>query len=770
MIAVFKREFKSYFQNVIGWLFLAAVLAVYGIYYFAYNLVQGYPYIYIPLQSVTVILLIGIPILTMRSLSEERRNKTDQLTLTAPISVGKIVVGKYLAMVAVYTIEVVFVIISALILSTFGVLPFGETAVAIFGFWLFGCTYLSIGLLISSLTESMVISAVLTFLVLFLTYMMSGICSLISSSGNIITTILSAFDVYTQFANFLSGVVYLSSIIYFVSVTCLMLFLTCQSIQKRRWSVSRNTVSTSVFSTGFVAVGVVLTVFVNLLGNQIPATINTFDCSYNKYYDISETTEDILADLDTDITMYVYVAESSANSVLDTTLDLYESMSKHITVEYVDPSANPTFYEQYTDTAPTENSVIVVSDLRYKVVDYNDIYETTLDYSTYSYEYSWDAEGELTSAVEYVTLDSDTMPVVYEITGHDEIELGSDFEEALTKANVSLESLELLNEESVPEDASVIIINSPTTDFNEADAQKVIDYLQAGGKAIITSYYASQGLNNFESILAAYGVSPVEGIVAENDSDYYYYAGGQFYVFPTIESTDYTSGLTSSNLLFYLAQGYTYEAPSDDDDEDEDADTTESAEATESAEEDGTEGVTEESTETAEEGTESAEDGTESVEEETTEAEEEETYDITYTELLTTSDTAVSKTDYNNITTSEYEDGDVEGPLVLGLAVEQETSSGETTKLVVIGSATFLYDYYSEMVSGSHVTLFTDIIEEFIGDTELTTVSIASKSISLDYLTVSGTAIGFVGVGIMIVVPLALLAAGVVIWALRRRK
>ena len=746
MIAIFKREFKSYFQNVIGWLFLAAVLAVYGIYYFAYNLVQGYPYIYIPLQSVTVILLIGIPILTMRSLSEERRNKTDQLTLTAPISVGKIVVGKYLAMVAVYTIETLFVVISALILSRFGVLPFGESAVAIFGFWLFGCTYLSIGLLISSLTESMVISAVLTFLVLFLTYMMSGICSLISSSGNIITTFLSAFDVYTHFANFLSGVVYLSSIIYFVSVTCLMLFLTCQSIQKRRWSVSRNSISTGVFSSGFVAVGVVLTVFVNLLGGQIPATINTIDCSYNKYYDISETTEEILADLDTDITMYVYVAESSANSVLDTTLSLYESMSKHITVEYVDPSANPTFYSQYTDTAPTENSVIVVSDLRYRVVDYNDIYETTLDYTTYSYEYSWDAEGELTSAIEYVTLESDSMPVVYEITGHDEIELGSDFEEALTKANVTLEELTLLNEESVPDDASVIIINSPASDFNEADAQKVIDYLEAGGKAIITSYYESQGLTNFESILAAYGITQVDGIVAENDADSYYYAGGQFYVMPTIESTDYTSGLTSSNLLFYLAQAYTYEEPSDD--EEEDADATEAAEeSTESVDEEGTESVDEESTE-----------------------EDETTYDITYTELLTTSDSAVSKTDYNNITTSEYEDGDVEGPLVLGLAVEQETSSGETTKLVVIGSATFLYDYYSEIVSGSHVTLFTNIIEEFIGDTELTTVSIASKSISLDYLTVSGTAIGFVGVGIMIVVPLVLLAAGIVIWALRRRK
>ena len=103
MLAIFKREFKSYFQNVIGWLFVAALLAVYGLYFYVYNLKNGYPYISYDLKGIGFIMMIAVPILTMRSLSDEKKTKTDQLMLTSPVSVGRIVAGKYLAMAAVYT-------------------------------------------------------------------------------------------------------------------------------------------------------------------------------------------------------------------------------------------------------------------------------------------------------------------------------------------------------------------------------------------------------------------------------------------------------------------------------------------------------------------------------------------------------------------------------------------------------------------------------------------------------------------------------------------
>ena len=103
MTAILKREFKSYFQNIIGWLYLAATLALYGLYFFAYNLNFGYAKVSYSINAITFLVLITVPVLTMRSLAEEKKSKTDQLILTAPVSVGKIVLAKYLAMAAVHT-------------------------------------------------------------------------------------------------------------------------------------------------------------------------------------------------------------------------------------------------------------------------------------------------------------------------------------------------------------------------------------------------------------------------------------------------------------------------------------------------------------------------------------------------------------------------------------------------------------------------------------------------------------------------------------------
>ena len=210
-------------------------------------------------------------------------------------------------------------------------------------------------------------------------------------------------------------------------------------------------------------------------------------------------------------------AESKKDAQIDKVLGRYEDLSNHIKVEYVNPSTKPYFYQDYTDSAPAQNSLIVVSGKRSKVIDYYDIYhyESNMDYSSYSYSndlVGFDAEGQLTSAIEYVTMEADELPVIYQITGHDESSIGSDFQSAVEKANMSLSSIELLNEESVPDDASAIIINAPQKDFNEADAQKVIDYLKAGGKAIIVGSYTDADMPNFDSILAAYNVQLTQGV------------------------------------------------------------------------------------------------------------------------------------------------------------------------------------------------------------------------------------------------------------------
>ena len=177
-----------------------------------------------------------IPILSMRILADEKKQKTDQLILTAPVSVGKIVLGKYFAMAAIFLIPVAGMCIFPLFLSRFGTVPMAESYAAILAFALYGLTCMAVGILVSSFTESQVIAAVLSFAILFITYMMQGIESLISQTGNVVTKFLSIFDFQTRFSDMVNGVFDITSVIYFVSVIALLLFLTTQSILKRRWN------------------------------------------------------------------------------------------------------------------------------------------------------------------------------------------------------------------------------------------------------------------------------------------------------------------------------------------------------------------------------------------------------------------------------------------------------------------------------------------------------------------------------------------------------
>ena len=707
MLAIWKREVKSYFQNVIGWLFLAAVFVLYGLYFYAYNLRSGYPYISYALSAIAFIMLIAVPVLTMRSLAEERHSKTDQLILTAPVSVGKIVVGKYLAMVTVFSIDMLLIALTPFLLMRYGTIPLGESYAAVLGFWLYGCTCIAVGIFISSLTESQVIAAVLTFAALFLGYMMDSICSLISQAGNLLTKVLRCYDLYSPLDQFMNGTVDISGMIYYITIIALFLFLTGQAIQKRRWSISSKKIATGVFSTGFIAAAVAVTVVVNLFVAELPTTWTSLDVTANQIYSITDDTKDYLKSLDEDVNIYVLVSDSSKDNTLDETLQRYEAMSSHITVSYVNPAVNPSFAAQYTDSSVTTNSMIVVSGKRSRVIDYNDVYSYSYDYSTYSRNIDgYDAEGQLTSAIEYVTMESSELPVIYEVTGHGETALSGGFSEAVEKANITLSDLTLLTEDAVPEDAQAVIINGPTSDFSEDDADKVIAYINGGGKVLITTDYEHQGLTNFESILSACGMSRVSGIVMENDKSYYY-SNVPYYLLPTVDSCAYTSSVNGGYIFAPYSEGITYG---------------------------------------------------------------EDTDDVTYTALLETTEKAVSKTDAANAKTSEFEDGDIEGPFTIAAAMEKQIDEDTVAKVVVAGCPQLFTDSTDQVVSGNNAKLFNDIISQLAGNETASASVIPTKEYELSAITVDAAAAIAYGMVLMIVIPLALLIAGIVIWVKRRKK
>lgn len=287
MTAVYKKEVKGFLTSMVGYVFIAFLLVVSGIYFTAYHLQGAYPQFAYTLESVLFVFLIAVPILTMRILAEERKQKTDQLLFTAPVTVTQVVVGKYLALVAIFLIPVVVLAFYPLILSQFGTIAYAESYTALLGFFLLGCSFLAIGLYLSSITESQVIAAVLTFLILFVCYVIEGIASffpetadasfymlaalaaiaavliymmigsglialgfavvaegvlivmyIVNSSfyAGLIQKIFDVFDLTGHFTDFASGILNVTDIVYYLSVIGVFLFLAVQSIQKRRWS------------------------------------------------------------------------------------------------------------------------------------------------------------------------------------------------------------------------------------------------------------------------------------------------------------------------------------------------------------------------------------------------------------------------------------------------------------------------------------------------------------------------------------------------------
>lgn len=707
MIAIYKRDLRSFFHSFIGWLFVAATLFMMGIYFTVFNMLAGYPTISYVLQSIVFLFIITIPILTMRSLSEDRKYKTDQLILTAPVSVGRIVMGKYLALVTVLAIPTVVIGLTPLALMQAGEFQIGISYSSLFGFFLYGCLALAIGLFLSSLTDSVVIAAVLTLVVLFLGYIMSGLCSILSSSGTtvfaeIVSKILRCFDMVSRFDMLSSGYFQIEAVAYYITLTAFVLFCTAQSIQKRRYSVSGKGIKLGAYSVATILVMAVLTIAVNLGLNYVPDQYTSFDVTSNKIYTLTDDTKEMLSNLTDDVTIYVLAEEASKDEDLDKTLTQMEGLSDHIKVEYVSPVTNPKFYYNYTSEEPTNNSLIVVGPANSTVVDYNSIYAYEMNYTSYSYEITgYDGEGQLASAIAYVT--TEDIPKFYIIAGHGELGFEETFLNALTKENVTYEELTLYSVDEIPADAQGVIINAPTSDFSEDDADKIIAYLEQGGNAFLLPTFTEESMDNFERILDYYGVSVVDGMIVEGDREYYYQS--PYYLFPEIAYDEVTQRVVDGAVFAPLSRGLSYDEATDG---------------------------------------------------------------VYYTPLLTTSDSSFSKVNVSNVEDYSKSADDIDGPFVISLRAEKTTDQGELSQALIVANESMFTTVADDMVPGYNIKLFGSMISS-LADHE-SSVAIPAKNFEIGNLVFRAQAVYLVGVIAVFILPIGALAAGLIICLSRRKK
>ncbi|MGN1025071.1 MAG: GldG family protein [Faecousia sp.] len=327
--------------------------------------------------------------------------------------------------------------------------------------------------------------------------------------------------------------------------------------KSRRPVSGRQALKGGTYSLAVTAVVLAILIAVNIFASILPSTLTKFDISASKLYSITSNTKVVVNNLQQDVTIYWIVQADKEDAVIENLLGKYESLSSHIDVVKKNPDVFPTFAEQYTDEQVPNNSLIVESGDRSRYVSYNDIYVVDANLYSYSYTTSFDGEGAITSAIDYVV--TEDLPQLYVLEGHGEGELPISFADAIDKENIEVNSLSLLTVDEIPEDADCVAIYAPQSDISEEEAQMLMEYADNGGKLlVIAGPVNGVELTNLNSVLFHYGVEVTEGIVVERDRSYYAF-GYPYVLMPSMNSSDITDSLMEERYypIFPIAQGLT---------------------------------------------------------------------------------------------------------------------------------------------------------------------------------------------------------------------
>lgn len=770
MASIYKKELLSYLRSMIGYAFIAFVLLISGIYFTAFNLNSMMPEISYTLQAMTFVFLIAVPVLTMRTLAEERRQRTDQLLLTAPVSCLEIVAGKYLALVTLLAIPLTVIGFYPWILSCYGEVSVPEACTALAGFFLMGCAFLAVGVWISSLTENQIIAAVLCFLVLFAGYTEKGIASFFPETAYAsflavvaliaaaavwlwrftetafaglvfgaaaeslaallymrmpsfyegrMQKILAVFDLTGPYASFAGGILDLGGVVYDLSVAGWFLFLTVQGMEKRRQGEQPNR---NLLRAGMIFLAGAALTGGNLLFARLPSSVTRFDLSTRKLSVLTDQTKEVLKRIEKDYTFYYLVQDYNEDENISRLLENYAEASGHIRLVRKNPLLDPEFTLAYTDDKVSENSVIIECGEKSTVIGYADMYETEFDYYSYTSSVTgFDAEGQITGAL--TALESGTQAVLYVVNGHGELEMGSTVSGRLEKEKIECRTLGLLTVDAIPADADGLLIHSPSKDLTRAEADLLLEYLKQGGHLIVTVDYVGDPLPNLQSVLEYYGVKTEQGIVMEQDSTRYIQI--PYYILPEVNLSEVSARVYEEEryVLLTAAQGLSMDPE---------------------------------------------------VEREHLNAE----------GILSSSENSFLRTDVEQMASYVKRPEDPSGPFYTGILVSElaggqpaqetpEEAQGQReetawTRLAVYGSSSLLDDSADSVVAGGNSELFLDTAVWILGMGEAESVPV--KPVEPVSLTVPALD-GQLWSGIVIfVIPAATTLCGLTVWIRRRKR
>ena len=461
----------------------------------------------------------------------------------------------------------------------------------------------------------------------------------------------------------------------------------------------KNKMNTKLKKGIFSAVAVVVLIAAVIAVNIFVTSKNyTVDVTANKIYSLSKQTKKILKGLD---------KEASVNSSYAQVWKEYKKNSTKVKFVYKDPDLYPNFTKKYTDSSEevANDSMIIKCGKKYRYVSAN-------DYVSYSYgsDYSYSAdslqlESLTTEAINYVV--SDSTPVIYTLSGHSEQSFDSSVTSSFEGDNYSVKTLNLLTEQRVPDDCSILLINGAQKDITKDELKMIKKYMKNGGKMYVFLDAKVENLTNLYSLLKSYNVEPQKGVVVETDASKY--TQYPIYLLPTIESSDATSAQYNSNIYIL--------APSAK----------------------GLKDITEKNAKKNSSAS-----------------------DYTVTSLLSTSDGAYSKVNTDSATLNK-EKNDISGPFNISVAVSDSTGG----RMIVTGCTNMLLQDIDQAVSGANTDFVLNGVN-YLAE-QKSKISIRAKSLKTENAVVPAFNQKATLIMTVFVIPLVILAIGIGI-VIKRRK
>ena len=465
-----------------------------------------------------------------------------------------------------------------------------------------------------------------------------------------------------------------------------------------------------VYSLIITVIVLAILIVVNVLFKKIPSNATRYDMSASKLYSVTSNTKAVVNTLKQNITIYWIVQAEKEDTIIENLLNRYDDLSELITVQKINPDVYPTFMANYTDEQVSNNSIVVESGSRFRYIPYEDIYITKVTNSYYgTTEKSFDGEGAVTSAIDFVV--TDDLPVLYILQGHGEKAIEGEFLDALKKSNIETRTFSLLNLTEVPKEADAVLIYGPESDITESELEVLRDYIYENGKLLVFSGPTEDGteLTNLNALLKDYDVIVEPGIVVEADSSHYManqYGVSPVWLMPIVQDTEITASQIKNNyyVIVPIASGVKLGPTAN----------------------------------------------TEDV--------------IT---LLSTSDIAYAKAAGYKMKSYEKEEGDADGPFALALLIKNYHGG----RIAWFASSNMVSGeqgtYANTLSSGANMDLAMSALNNLIGEREA--IAIPSKSMKTGQLTISEDAKTTLKVVMLGVFPLVLFGIGIVVLLWRRR-